>query len=442
MNPEENLNKELTLYERALKVLPGGISRNAIFRKPHPHYVASASGCYVEDVYGKKRIDFVNNMASLIHGHAHPAIVEAVSEQIRRGTAFALGTEAEIRHAELLTSRVPGFEKIRFVNSGTEAVMTMIRVARAYTGRYKVAKAEGAYHGSYDYAEISQYSNPTNWGPTDHPAKVPLVMNTPPGVLNDVVIFPFNDIERTLAILDEHAGEIACVIVDPVPHRVGLMRASDAFIRAVYQWTRRNNALLAFDEVICFRVDYEGAQAGFSVKPDITSLGKIIGGGFPVGAVAGKAEIMDVLDPRRSPLPFPLSGTFSANPVTMTAGRVAMEIYDRDAVKKLNELTAQARRQITEAAQTAGIPLSITGDGSMFKLHFREVPPSNYREAYEDDAMKKVVTTFLDFMYNEGIIMVNSNSCMLSTVMTQKEIDQLAEAALKGFRHIKPMLNL
>lgn len=442
MSTEEALNKEKALYERALKVLPGGVSRNAIFRKPHPHYVASASGCYVEDLDGKKRIDFVNNMASLIHGHAHPAIVEAVSEQMRKGTAFALGTEAEIRHAELLTARVPGFEKIRFVNSGTEAVMTMIRVARAFTGKYKIAKAEGAYHGSYDYAEISQYSNPSNWGPADEPTKVPLVMNTPPGVLEDVVIYPFNDIERTLRILDKHTGEIACVIVDPVPHRVGLMRASDDFIKALYDWTRRHGALLAFDEVICFRVDYEGAQAGFSVKPDITSLGKIIGGGFPVGAVAGKAEIMDVLDPRRTPLPFPLSGTFSANPVTMTAGRVAMELFDREAVKKLNDLTVKARQQLMDAAQTAGIPLSITGDGSMFKLHFRENPPSNYREAYEDDAMKKVVITFLDFMYDHGIVMVNSNSCMLSTVLTQKEIDILTDTALQGFRHIKPLLNL
>lgn len=441
MNQEEMMNKEQALYQRALKVLPGGVSRNAIFRKPHPHYVASASGCYVEDLEGKKRIDFVNNMASLIHGHAHPAIVEAVTEQIHKGTAFALGTEAEVRHAELLTNRVPGFDKIRFVNSGTEAVMTMIRVARAYTGKYKIAKAEGAYHGSYDYAEISQYSNPTNWGPADHPSKVPLVMNTPPGVMEDVVIFPFNDIENTLALLDEHAHEIACVIVDPVPHRVGLMRASDEFIQALYHWTRRNEALLAFDEVICFRVDYEGAQAGFNVKPDITSLGKIIGGGFPVGAVAGKTEIMDVLDPRRVPLPFPLSGTFSANPITMTAGRVAMELFDRSAVKKLNELTTTARKQLMEAAKVADIPLSITGYGSMFKLHFREIPPSNYREAFENENMKKVVNTFLDFMYDEGIILVNSNSCMLSTIMTQKEIDLLTEAALKGFKHIKHLLS-
>lgn len=143
---------------------------------------------------------------------------------------------------------------------------------------------------------------------------------------------------------------------------------------------------------------------------------------------------MDVLNPLRSPLPFPLSGTFSANPVTMTAGRVAMELYDKETVKKLNALTAQARKQLVEAGQLAGIPLSITGDGSMFKLHFREVPPSNYRRAYEDDSMKKIVATFLDFMYDQGIIMVNSNSCMLSTVMTQKEIDLLAEAALKGFQ--------
>lgn len=442
MSVNHETNKEQALYERACNVLPGGVSRNIIYRKPHPHYVARAQGCYVEDLNGVKRIDFVNNIASLIHGHAHPAIVEAVYAQMQKGTAMAIGTEAEIRHAEHFISRVPGFEKIRFVNSGTEAVMAMIRTARAFTGKYKIAKAEGAYHGSYDFAEVSQSAGPSNWGELDSPNSVAHTLNTPPSVLNDVVVFPYNDVERTIAILDRYAGEIACVLIDPVPQRIGMMRATPEFVEAVYQWTRKNNALMAFDEVVCFRVDYEGAQAAYSVKPDLTSLGKIIGGGFPVGALAGKTEIMEVMNPSHSPLPFPLSGTFSANPISMTAGRVAMELFNRDAVNQVNDLAAVAKKQLKEAANEAGIPLCITGDGSMFKMHFKEQPPRHYRENVDNDMMKKAVSTFLEFMYDEGVILVYSNGCFMNTVMGQTEVDKLSEAALKGFRHIRPLLNV
>ena len=428
------------LYSEACRVLPGGISRNIVFRRPYPHYVSHASGCYITDIYGISRIDFASNMASLIHGHAHPAIVSAVIEQINRGTAFTMATEAEIRLAQLLCNRVSSFEKIRFVNSGTEAVMAMIKATRAYTGRPKIAKAEGAYHGSYDFAEVSQTSNPTNWGDINSPNKNPLAYGTPQGVLNDVVVFPFNDIERTLAILDRNASEIACVLIDPVPHRIGLIKASENFIEALYKWTRKNGVLLAFDEVISFRINYGGAQQNYNVTPDITSLGKIIGGGFPVGAVTGSTDIMKVFDPREDKLLFPLSGTFSANPVTMTAGRIAMELYDESAVKKLNALTQKAITQINEAIRIADVPVSITGDGSMFKIHLKAIPPNTYRESFESKELSNLVSVLLNFLYSKNIIMTNTLSCMFSTVMSQKEVDILTEGLLDGFNLIKPEL--
>ncbi|RPJ81814.1 MAG: aminotransferase class III-fold pyridoxal phosphate-dependent enzyme, partial [Deltaproteobacteria bacterium] len=240
------VNKKITsseeLYKRACGFLPGGISRNTVFRLPHPYYLKSASGCYLEDIDGNKYIDFANNMAALIHGHAHPAIEAAVIEQLKKGTACTFATEAELKLAELLCTRAEGFEKIRFVNSGTEAVMAMIKAARAFTGRPKIAKAEGAYHGTYDFAEVSQTSNPSNWGDIENPKSNPQVYGTPSGVTEDVIIFPFNDIEKTIAILDKYAGQIACVVIDPIPHRVGLVEASADFIEAIYQWTRKNNA--------------------------------------------------------------------------------------------------------------------------------------------------------------------------------------------------------
>ena len=430
------------LYKQAQKVLSGGVSRNTVFRQPFPNYANSASGCYISDIEGTTRIDFANNMAALIHGHSFPPIIDAVIEQLKKGTAYTLASQIELDFARHLIKRVKSFERIRFVNSGTEAVMAMIKASRAYTGRSKIAKAEGTYHGTYDFAEVSQTANPSNWGNIDNPSSVLLAHGTPQSVSSDVIIYPYNDIERTLAILDKQAGQIACVIIDPVPHRVGLMPGANEFIEAVYHWTRRNGALMVFDEVITFRVNYGGKQEDYSVLPDLTSMGKIIGGGFPVGAVAGKEEIMKVFDPHEKNLLLPHSGTFSANPVTMTAGYKAMEHFDRKAVRDLNLLTKKAINQIHEAIKLEDVPLSITGAGSMFRMHLRAKPPQSYREAYQDEATKAVVNELLDYMYNkENILMINTFSCMLSTVMTQKEIDKLTEGLHRAFRALKPKIN-
>ena len=441
LNQKVAVDRHQVIYDRAKEVIPGGVSRNTIYRKPHPFYVAHAKGSYITDIDGTVRVDFANNMASLIHGHAHPAIIEAVTEQLHKGTAYTMGTEVEVAFAELLNERTPEFENIRFMNSGTEAVMTMVKAARAFTGKPKIAKAEGAYHGTYDYAEISQTANPANWGDVDNPNKVPLVHGTPQGVLNDVIIFPYNDIERTIKLLDEHAGEIACVLLDPVSHRVGMFELSHEYVEAIYNWTRKHHALMVFDEVISYRVNYSGAQEDFSVKPDLTALGKIIGGGFPVGAVAGNTDVMDVLNPRIPDQKHPHSGTFSANPISMTAGRVSMELFDRQAVFDLNELTHIARKQIREAIKIADVPVSMTGIGSMMRLHLQENAPTTYREINQSTAAKEIITEVLDFLFFEKkIIMINTLACMFATTLTQKDVDRLSEGLLQGLKLVKPKI--
>ena len=433
--------KSKKIYDRATKVLTGGVSRNTIFRKPHPFYVSTANGSYITDVDGCKRLDFANNMASLIHGHSHPKIVEAVTEQLKKGSAFTMGSEIEVKYAELLNNRTRAFEKIRFMNSGTEAVMTMIKAARVYTGKHKIAKAEGTYHGTYDYAEISQTSNPANWGSIDKPNAVPVVEETPEGILNDMVIFPFNDIERTLELLNQNADEIACVLIDLVPHRVGLIPANKEYIEAIYKWTRENNAVLAFDEVVTYRVNYSGAQENYNVEPDLTALGKIIGGGFPIGALAGKSEIMKVLDPRENFLRHPHSGTFSANPISITAGYTAMRMFDKQAVLNLNNLTKIAIKQVEEVISLAGIPACVTGDGSMFRVHFNNTKPTTYRESYQEKEVKIIINKLLDYLFlKEDIIMINTCACMFSTTLNQQHVDKLSESLLNGFRIIKPEL--
>jgi glutamate-1-semialdehyde 2,1-aminomutase len=431
-----SLSRSAELYERALQTLPGGVSRNTVLRKPHPLYADFAQGCRVTDIEGVERVDFANNMASLIHGHANPVVVSAVTEQLGRGTAFTLATEVEIRYAEHLVGRNPGFEKVRFVNSGTEAVMGMLKSARAFTGRHKIAKVEGAYHGLYDYAEVSQTAIPSNWGPNTDPLPVPVAFGTPPGVLDDVIVVPFNDPERALSILDKHRGSLAGVIVDPLPHRVGLIPASPEFVSALREWTSNDGSLLLFDEVITFRSEYGGAQEWYDADPDLTALGKLIGGGFPVGAIAGRDDVMDVMNPLADTVLFPHSGTFSANPVTMTAGLVTMELYDRDAVARVNSLAERAVTGINVAIEETGAIACVTGGGSIFRVHMKKRPPENYREAFLAPEESRRLALLLDHLLDAGFIMISTCSATTSTAMGEEEIDALVDAMAEGLARL------
>jgi len=428
------------LYEEALEVLPGGVSRNTVFRKPHPFYAVRAEGAYLYDLEGVERIDFSNNMTSLIHGHSFPPVVEAVTAQLQKGTAFTMATEIEVRFAQLMCQRVPGFEKIRFVNSGTEAVMACIKASRAFTGKAKIAKAEGAYHGTYDYAEVSQTANPANWGDADRPDSVAHTMGTPQGVLSDVLIIPFNDSARALSILNESSGDIACVLIDPLPHRVGLIPATSEFVGDLHRWCMDNDALLVFDEVVTFRSTYSGAQSWYDVKPDLTALGKMIGGGFPVGAFAGRDDVMAVLDPRQEKMLFPHSGTFSANPISMTAGKVAIEHFDQAAVNRLNTLTDYARQTIEDAIKLTGISACVSGGGSLLRVHLKGEQPTSYRSAFLNKKETQILKKLLDELYARNIMPINTCSFALSTVMTEREIESLGRALVDAFHNIKDLL--
>lgn len=432
-------SKSAELYARASKVLPGGVSRNTVLRSPHPAYASHGEGCRLIDLDGVSRIDFSNNMASLIHGHASPPVVEAVSKQLARGTAFMMATEAEVLFAEHLCARSPSFERLRFVNSGTEALMVALKASRAFTGRPMIAKAEGAYHGGYDYAEVSQSPDPRTWGDERRPASVPLVHGTPRSTLDDVVILPFNDADRSIARLEEHAGELACVLLDLMPHRVGLKPADPEYIGAIRDWARRNGVLLVLDEVITFRSAFGGLQTRYGITPDLTAMGKLIGGGFPVGAVAGRAEIMELMNPRAETYLFPHSGTFSANPVTMTSGRVAMEAFDEAAVARLNGLAQRAIKGIEGAIQETGARACVTGGGSMFRVHMKDRPPRNFREAFLNEEESHRLALLLEHLFDAGFVMINTCTATLSTPMTETEIDALVDGFRSGFEKIAPM---
>jgi len=410
------------LYDRAVKVMPGGNTRTTVYMKPHPFYASHGSGCRLTDAEGVERIDFTNNYNSLIHGHAHPTINAAVRVQIERGTAFPMATELEIRFAELLCERVTSFEQIRFCNSGSEAVMNAIKAARAFTDKPKIAKCEGAYHGAYDFAEVSLDPTPESWGNAD-PKSVAYTKGTPQSVLDEVVVIPFNKPEEAERILRAHADSLACVVIDLMPNRAGLIPATPDFVEMLKRVRADTGILLVFDEVITLRLGYGGGQEVFGITPDLSAIGKIIGGGYPVGAVGGSAKVMSVFDPRQAKPLLPHGGTFNANPVTMVAGEAAMQHYGQDEIARLGALGNIARDGITAAFEAAGVPGQVTGLQSLLRIHVHNRPLSDYRSSLMSPQEKNFLSAVLRDMRNGGIFVNERGVCSLSTPMGETEIE-------------------
>jgi len=424
------------LFERALKVLPGGNTRTTVFELPHPPYAARGEGCRLYDVDGNEYLDFVNNYTSLIHGHAHPAVLAAVRDQLERGSAFPFPTESEIRLAEILCERVAGFDLVRFVNSGSEAVMTAIKAARAYTERPKIAKCEGSYHGSYDFAEVSLDSTPETWGNAE-PKSVAYARGTPRSVLDEVVVIPFNKPDEAEAILRANADSLAAVLIDPMPNRGGLIPATQDFLQMLRRVTEENGILLLFDEVITFRLGYAGAQGLFGVTPDLTALAKIIGGGFPAGAVAGRSDVMAVFDPRHGKAGLPHSGTFNANPITMVAGEATLNLLTPDEFDRLEAFGDRARKGMTEAFRRTGVEGQVTGLGSLLRFHMTAAPLVDYRSALMTSAQKAALTRVLRLMREDGVFLNDRGVAALSTPMTEREIDRLVESFARALGQLK-----
>jgi glutamate-1-semialdehyde 2,1-aminomutase len=421
-------SKSAQLFARAQGVLPGGNSRTTVYMAPYPPYAASGEGCWITDVEGDRRLDCLNNYTALMHGHAHPAIVEAATRRLGLGASFPLPTPEEIELAALLCERLPSVERVRFTNSGSEAVMIALKGARAFTGRAKIAKFEGAYHGSYDYAEVSLSSSPDTWGSLAAPASTAYSRGTPPAVLEDVVVLPFNHVEHTVARIEREARHLAAVLIDPVPNRVGLVPAQRDFLKAVREVTRAHDIVLIFDEVISFRVGYQGAQGALGVTPDVTTLGKIIGGGFPVGAVAGRADVMAVFDPTRGgPPAAPHGGTFNANPVTMAAGLAAMRLLTREVYDRLGDLGAKLRASLDDCFRQAGVPGRVTGMGSLFRLHPVDRDLTDYRSTRASAAEAERLTRLVRRLMEHGVLMSVTGLGCLSTPMGDSELEGLVE---------------
>lgn len=428
--------KSKELFEEAQKYLPGGNSRLTVYHPPHPIYLREGQGCRLYDVDGNEYLDFINNYTSLIHGHANPEVEAAVKDAIHRGTAFAGTTEVEVALAKLLVERLPAVDQLRFTNSGSEAVMMALKAARAYTGKPAIAKFEGAYHGSYDYAEVSQASAPGNWGDLSSPASIGLSKGTPQGLLDDIVVMPFNHIEETVALLRKHQDRLAGVLIDIAPSRLGLTTATPEFVQALQAECKSLGILLILDEVINFRLGYHGSQALFNLDPDISTYAKIIGGGFPVGAVGGKREVMEVFDATRGKPAVPHGGTFNANPISMTAGLKTMQMMTEEAFERLNGLGEKLRAGLREIIARLGVEWQVAGLGSLFQLHPFTTPMVDYRSVHLSPEWAAKVGKLHRGLLDRGIYLGAAGLGCVSTPMAGAEIATILEKVEDTLREI------
>jgi glutamate-1-semialdehyde 2,1-aminomutase len=414
-------------FARAAHVFPGGYTRDAIIRGPHPTFVERASGVTMHDLDGRALTDFWFNATSLALGHAHPAVIEAIAAQIPKGTAYFAPTLNEVKLAETVVPRLPGAERIRFANSGSEAVMMAVRFARAHRtvqrrGASTVVKFEGSYHGSYDDVSWSVSPKVADAGASDAPRAVAETSGLA-GTEGRVAVMPFNDSATLRSYLDAHHDAIAAVLVEPMANRIGLVMPDQAFLAEARALCDRYGIVLIFDEVISFRVGFNGVQGELGLRPDLTTLGKIIGGGFAVGAVAGRADILDLSSPERGGR-VTHAGTFNANPITSIAGRVTMETLTRDAFAQMNALGDYARGRLAEAAR--GLPLQVTGARTHFKVTATPSPIRNYRDAATTDKAWESACSLA--LLSEGFVLTPTMSGCISYVTTRAHVDALVSA--------------
>ncbi|HEV8639883.1 MAG TPA: aspartate aminotransferase family protein [Methylomirabilota bacterium] len=419
-------SRSRALHEEATAVMPGGNSRTTTFFDPYPFYVQRGQGAYVWDADGVARLDFNGNYTSLILGHAPPDVVKAAQEAAALGMSFPGPTEHEIRLAEILTRRIPSLQTMRFTNSGTEATMNAVRAARAFTGRPKIAKFEGAYHGTHDWVMVSVSPDLKAAGGRRHPKPVAWSAGLPPAVLKHTVVLPWNDAEACTQIIEKEAANLAAVLVDPLLGIGGILLPADGFLEQLRAVTEQHGIVLIFDEVISLRIAWGGAQERFGIRPDLTTLGKIVGGGLPVGAFGGRADIMAAYDPRRGGARISHGGTFNANPVTMAAGAATLNALTPEAYTRLDALGERLRGGVTRLLTATRRRGQVTGVGSLFCLHWTAGPLTDYRSSRPKDP-EAPARVFLGLL-NEGILLTQRGLGACSLAMTDEDIDRFINA--------------
>ena len=425
-----NLEKSAAAFEEAKKLMPGGVNspvRSYRSVDCNPPFIARAEGSHIFDIDGNEYIDYVGSWGPMVVGHAHPQVVKALQEAATRGTSYGAPTLIESQLAKKVMEVYPSMEVIRMVNSGTEATMSALRLARGYTGRNKIVKFIGCYHGHSDSLLVKAGSGMATFGVPDSPGVTP-------GTAQDTITIPYNDFEAFKAVFAEQGAEIAAVIVEPVAGSMGLVLPKPGYLDLLRKETKEHGALLIFDEVMCgFRASLGGAQAAYAVKPDLTCLGKIIGGGLPVAAYGGRRDIMEQVSPAG---PVYQAGTLSGNPLAMTAGLETLKIItappepgEPDYSRVLTIRTKKLVLGVAQKAKEAGVTLQVQQAGSMFGFFFshREVTDYETSAAADQEAFK----VWFKAMLEQGIYLAPSQfeTLFMSGAHTDEEIDRTIEAA-------------
>jgi glutamate-1-semialdehyde 2,1-aminomutase len=362
----------------------------------------------------------------LILGHAHPAVVRAVWERVKLGTAFHAPTVHEVALARLLCERIPSVEQVRFTNSGTEAAMMALRAAKAFTGKNKIGKMEGGYHGSADHAYVSVRPDIAKAGPPASPRSLSDSCGISPKTMSEVVVMPFNNADAIASIVAKERKNLACLIVEPMLGNAGIIPPKKGFLKDLRRITRENDVLLIFDEVQTFRHSSGGAQALHGIIPDLTALAKIIGGGFPIGAVGGKAEIMSVFDNSSGKAKVPHGGTFNGNPVTAAAGLATLKQLTPKSFAGLARLGEELRQGLTYLFERYGYKARVTGETSFFKIHFTDQEVFDYRSALRAVNKEEEKKIFFHLL-NRGIFVESQLRGCLSVPMGRAEIHALLD---------------
>lgn len=407
------------LYERGKHLMPGGVSSPVRAFEPYPTFIQRANGSRLYDVDGNELIDYCMGFGPHILGHAHPAVVKAVQRQAERGTLYGAPTELELQMAETVRRYFPSMEMMRFVSSGTEATMHAVRLARGFTGRKLIVKMEGGFHGAHDSVLVKAGS-----GAATHSA--PDSAGVPEEAASNTLLAPYNDVEAIEALLSSNRGRVAALIMEPVLGNIGPVLPDEGYLAQLREVTEKHGTLLIFDEVITgFRLSMGGAQARFGVRPDITTLGKVLGGGLPIGAFGAKVEIMEKVSPLG---PVYQAGTFAGNPMSMAAGLAALKELGSIGHEGLEHKGQVMRSQLAELLREHRMPFQVAGIGSMFQMFMIDRPVRDHRDAMAADA-KKFMRLF-HALLERGIYIPPSQyeTCFLSTAHSDEDIRKTVNA--------------
>jgi len=423
-------SRSRVLYERAKRLMPGGVNSPVRAFSPYPFFTGCAKGSRLFDVDGNDYIDYCLAYGPLILGHSHPEVVAAVEEQLGKGTMFGTPTELEVELAELICNSVPSIEVVRLVNTGTEATMSAIRGARGYTGKKRIVKFEGCYHGAHDYVLVKAGSGATTFGMPDS-------LGIPEETTRNTLVLPFNDVEALEAVLSED-DDIAAVITEPVIGNVGVITPEEGFLQKVRELTKSYGVLLIFDEVITgFRLAFGGAQEYYGVVPDMTTLGKIMGGGFPIGAYGGRRDIMGMIAPLGKVYQ---AGTFSGNPISVRAGLATLGFIQERGASFYRELEAKREKicsAIRDLLEDYDLNFQVNDIASMFQVFFSNEPVYDYVSAKKSD--RKVFMLLHSELLRRGVFIPPSQfeTCFISFAHSSGDVEETINVYNEGFKRVK-----